>query len=84
MLFKEDIILTFRDNCWLAKVSSKEFRADSLEELDGIMKKHFTKSRDLSKGDRIRINYLFDNSCIPEWIRQYSNHYFNREVELNF
>jgi len=24
----------------------------------------------------------FDNSTIPQWIRQYAQHYFNRIVEI--
>ena len=84
MLFSEDIILTFRGNSWVAKLSNEELMADSLEDLDDRLKMHFRKTRDIKHGDRISVNYLFDNSYIPEWIRQYSNHYFNRKVELNY
>lgn len=84
MLFSEDIILTFRGNSWVAKLSNEELMADSLEDLDDRLKMHFRKTRDIKDGDRISVNYLFDNSYIPEWIRQYSNHYFNRKVELNY
>jgi len=31
-------------------------------------------------GERARIRMAFDMGTMPQWIRQYSQHYFNRDI----
>ena len=79
-----DITLTFKGTEWVVADDSFPAVSDSLEELDIKVRNHLENRYSPSPGDTITINYLFDNSAIPEWIRQYSNHYFNRKVEFKF
>lgn len=30
------------------------------------------------EGEKVEVFMAFDNSTIPQWIRQYAQHYFNR------
>jgi hypothetical protein len=57
--------------------------APTLEELDQQIKK-LLKEKNLHKeGSKTRVFMFYDNSTIPQWIRQYAQHYFNRILEIN-
>ena len=68
---------------WMADNDTLSARARTLEQLDreieSILKKNFPPEE---KG-RVQIRMTFDNSTIPQWIRQYSQHYFNRVVTID-
>ncbi len=36
----------------------------------------------LKKGETAKIFMAFDNNGIPQWMRQYAHHYFNRIIEI--
>lgn len=84
MHFKDDIILSFQGVRWIASYNGYSFYSETLEELDTKLEDHIKARHEPAKGDIFTLSYLFDNSSIPEWIRQYSNHYFNRKVEFKF
>lgn len=84
MHFKDNITLSFEGSEWLASYGNRRFESDTLEELDKEVEAYLRKVLFLSSGDIVTMIYLFDNNSIPEWIRQYSNHYFNRKVEFKF
>jgi hypothetical protein len=69
---------------WIATGESWNARGETLEELDRAVGK-IAREREKPDGDRcLEVRMTFDNTVIPEWIRQYSNHYFNRLITVDF
>ena len=77
-----DFTIVHRGNKWQAYNEFLQASADTLEELDQNIKTILAKDERIKKGDKVKLFMAFDNSTIPEWIRQYSQHYFNRIVEF--
>jgi hypothetical protein len=67
---------------WVAENESFAARGRTLEELDRELLSAIRKNRRIEDHEQIRIRMTFDGSSLPEWIRQYSSHYFNRIVTL--
>ncbi len=68
---------------WIAENGSVSASAETLEDLDLKLAEILGRLSEYSRVNRLKIRMTFDNSVIPQWIRQYSNHYFNRIVTLN-
>ena len=67
--------------CWIACNQSLFAMGQNLKELD-IELKHKLEKSDFLKSTNVKVKMSFDNSFFPSFIRQYSNHYFNRIVEF--
>lgn len=68
--------------CWVVENEHSTISAPTLEELDSRVGKYIREKGLLKKGEKAEVFMAFDNSTIPEWIRQYAQHYFNRVVEI--
>jgi hypothetical protein len=68
---------------WVAFHDSHVLRRPTLEGLDEEVRRHLFQQRYLRRGERARVFMMFDNQEIPQWIRQYSQHYFNRILEVS-
>jgi hypothetical protein len=67
---------------WLADNETLSVSAPTLDELDHQLKL-LLKEKNLHKeGSKTKVYMYYDNSTIPQWIRQYAQHYFNRIVEF--
>ena len=77
-----EFIVTHDGKNWVAKNDALHVEALTLEELDNELKKRLKAEGYLEKGRKLDIFMAFDNSTIPKWMRQYSQHYFNRIVRL--
>jgi len=71
-----------KGNLWLAERDGKRITATSLEELDSLISVDIRQEFIDHKGQNLNIRMYFDQSEIPEWMRQYANHYFNRHIRL--
>ena len=70
---------------WIAETGVEErLVACDLETLDAQVRDSLERMLNLSAGDSVTAFFRFDNVVIPEWIRQYSDHYFNRIVEFKY
>ena len=67
---------------WIAKYNQFTVEANTLESLDQKVKNILRENEFVKSGETKRVRFVFDNSTIPQWIRQYSNHYFNRIIEV--
>ncbi len=80
-------MLTFRlihaGGFWIAENGDVRVEAGTLPELDRELGLALGKTRKDGALDKIDVRMTFDNSVLPKWMRQYSNHYFNRVVTLN-
>ena len=77
-----DFTLTHDGQNWIAKNNQFTAEADTIESLDQKVKNILREKNFIKSGETKRIRFVFDNSTIPQWIRQYSNHYFNRIIEV--
>jgi hypothetical protein len=79
-----NIELTIRHNGqdWLADNDVLSVAAPTLDELDHQLKLLLKTKKLHKEGTKTRVYMYYDNSTIPQWIRQYAQHYFNRIVEI--
>jgi hypothetical protein len=67
---------------WIAWNDSWTVREETLEELDRAVARVVRDVEGPGVGRQVTVRMTFDRSVIPEWIRQYSQHYFNRLVTV--
>jgi len=77
-----ELILKHDGKDWIADNGFLAASAPTLEELDSKVKNLLEEKGMIKKGKKIKVVMLFDNSTIPQWIRQYAQHYFNRIIEI--
>lgn len=68
---------------WVAKNDDMEIAAPTLEELDILLKTTMKEKGLIKYGERADV-YMYSNNAvmIPQWMRPYSQHYFNRIVRI--
>lgn len=67
---------------WIAENGNLRVSGRTLEALDGALRRAMREKGLIAKGEKAEVFMAFDNATIPQWIRQYAQHYFNRIVEL--
>ncbi len=77
-----ELTVTHDGKHWIAKNDDLHVQAPTLVELDSKMKRLLKEKGYLKKGEKLEVFMACDRSIIPQWMRQYSHHYFNRIVEL--
>ena len=78
-----ELVVSHDGRNWLAANEQFSFRAPTLEGIDAALEQRLKEEGLLKNGERIKILMAFNNATLPAWIRQYSQHYFNRMVELS-
>ena len=68
---------------WVVKNDDLEVSAPTLEELDSLLRTTM-KEKGLVKHGECKDIYMYSNNAamIPDWMRPYSQHYFNRIVKV--
>lgn len=77
-----DCVIWHDGTNWIAENGFLSVAAPTIEALDQGVGEALKRKSMLKKGDRLRVFMAFDNSTIPQWMRQYAQHYFNRVVEI--
>ena len=77
-----ELILTHDGKKWMARNDALVASAPTLDELDREVGRLLREAGLVRQGQTARVFMAFDNSTIPQWIRQYAQHYFNRIVEV--
>jgi hypothetical protein len=77
-----EFIMSHDGKNWIAKNDFLYAEAPTLEQLDAEVQKVLRKKGYIEKGKQLAVFMAFDNSTIPQWMRQYGQHYFNRIVRL--
>jgi hypothetical protein len=67
---------------WIARNSDLVVQAPTLEMLDTKLTGLLRQKGYARPGEKLRVFMVYDNASIPQWIRQYSQHYFNRVIEV--
>ena len=85
MHYNTEVLLRSDGIRWTAILCNGESPvADELTDLDSTVKQALGIIFMTLTGDTVSAAYRFDLSVMPEWMRQYSDHYFNRVVEFNY
>jgi len=77
-----ELVTTHDGKHWIVQNDDLRVEAATLEELDSALKRLLKKKGYLEKGKKLEVFMACDRSTIPQWMRQYSHHYFNRIVEM--
>jgi len=77
-----ELTLTHDGRCWAASSDLLTAAAPTLEALDAEVRRALSQSGHLKAGETLQVHMAFDSSTIPQWIRQYAQHYFNRVVDI--
>ena len=78
-----EMILKHDGDNWTAEGENLHFSAPTLQELDSEMRRYFKEQGLIETGKKkVEVFMAFDNSIIPQWMRQYGHHYFNRIVVI--
>lgn len=72
-------VLKFKDNLWIAENDKIVVKGESLEHLDRKLEDELRKAGYRGK---LEIFMKFDYSTIPQWMRQFHPHYFNRSIVI--
>lgn len=65
---------------WVLSGEDMKLRAPELDDLDRELEKALQPR--LGGDKRVDVIMTTNNEMIPEWMRPYMNHYFNRHLEL--
>lgn len=75
-----EFTLTHDGECWCARADGIHVRAETLTALDDAL---LDRLRESGREDwPVNVVMRFDRSTLPDWMRQYAYHYFNRHVRF--
>lgn len=78
-----ELIISHDGKYWIAENDLLYAKADTLKNLDDKLKALVKQKKLIRKNEKSALFMAFDNSNFPQWMRQYSQHYFNRILQLD-
>jgi hypothetical protein len=78
-----EFVLEFQENRWTAQSGDLRACGESIEELDQNIKAAVGSSGKFPRGRRVAALLLCDARVIPDWMRPYHGHYFNRLIYID-
>ena len=78
----EEMVIRHEGDNWVVENSELSLSAPTLDDLDRGLGRLMKQKGMLQKGEVKEVFMAFDSSSIPQWIRQYAHHYFNRIVKI--
>ncbi|OAG26947.1 DUF5395 domain-containing protein [Thermodesulfatator autotrophicus] len=67
---------------WVVEAEGFKVKASELDELDRKVASLIKSDPYFANKGIRRVNMFFDMMTIPQWMRQYMQHYFSRIIEL--
>ncbi len=77
-----ELTVTYSNNRWIAYDEERSFHGKTLDEVDSKIREFVINSGLLRSRSEYRVRMYFNNAVIPAWMRQYAQHYFNRELVI--
>ncbi len=77
-----EMIISHNGRNWVAENETLKVSAPTLELLDVRLAEKMRACNLVGQGQVKKVFMAFNNATIPQWIRQYAQHYFNRIVEV--
>jgi hypothetical protein len=78
-----ETVISHNGSNWILRNNHFTLSAPTIEELDLETKRLIKEKGLIKKGEKVKVLMAFDNSTIPQWIRQYAQHYFNRIIVVH-
>ncbi|RMG02497.1 MAG: hypothetical protein D6726_07420 [Nitrospirae bacterium] len=63
---------------WVLENEEAILTSPTMDGLDQKVREYVHKRGAVKPGEKLEVKMFFQNETIPQWIRQYSQHYFNR------
>ncbi len=77
-----DVVITHDGRNWVIENDRLRLASPTLDELDVELARLMRARGMVKKGQVAKVFMGFDNATIPEWMRPFAQHYFNRVVEV--
>lgn len=77
-----DVVITHDGRNWIIENDCLRLASPTLDQLDAELASLMRSQGMVKKGHTAKVFMGFDNATIPEWIRPFAQHYFNRVVEI--
>ena len=77
-----ELLISHNGKYWIATHDDGQFIGQRLADIDTQVRRFVRETRVVRKGQKLRVKMFFDTRAIPQWMRQYSQHYFNRILEV--
>jgi len=77
-----EVVLGMRGGTWVADGAGLHARAGSLDALDREIARQLRAAGRYPPGSTVRVFMACERTVIPEWMRAYQSHWFNRDVSL--
>ena len=77
-----ELIVGHNGRNWTAKNADLFAEAATLEALDRKLRQMIQERGYAQVGKKLDVFMAFDHSTLPQWMHQYSQHYFNRILEV--
>lgn len=73
-----DMVIRHDGRNWVVEKGDLRLASPTLDGIDAEVREFVKREGLVKNGQKTEVRMLFDNSTIPQWIRQYAQHYFNR------
>ena len=77
-----ELIVSHDGKNWIARNDALSAEASTIEGLDNELRRLVKEKGYVKPGKPLDLFMAFDNSTIPQWMRQYGQHYFNRIIKV--
>ncbi len=77
-----EVIVSHDGKNWIVKNEMFSAEAPTLRGVDKQLGEQVREKCYIKEGEDLKVFMAFENSVIPEWMRQYSQHYFNRIIRV--
>ncbi len=77
-----ELTVTVRDQQWAAEGPGVRAQAKTLAELEDQVERQIRESGKFPAGSKVDVLMATDRGLMPEWMRPYQSHYFNRVISF--
>ncbi len=77
-----ELIVTVRDGEWAAEGQGVRVQAPTLAEVEEQVERQLRESGRFAAGEKVNVLMATDRGLMPEWMRPYQSHYFNRVISF--
>ncbi len=78
-----ELVISHNGRHWIARHEDGQFIGQRLADIDTQVSRFVREVGAVKKGQKLQVKMFFDTRAIPQWMRQYSQHYFNRILEID-
>jgi hypothetical protein len=77
-----EFVITHDGKDWVIENDRLRLARPTIDDLDAEVGPALVGEGMLAKGETCQVLMRFNNATIPEWMRPYAQHYFNRMIRI--